>query len=73
MLMAIRDRVMGIVGWLLLGALFIAFAFFGLNSYFTSSGKTYAAKVNGVEIPIPVALSLVRADQEVLFDGQRGK
>jgi peptidyl-prolyl cis-trans isomerase D len=53
MLMAIRDRVMGIVGWLLLGALFIAFAFFGLNSYFTSSAKTYAADVNGVEISVP--------------------
>jgi peptidyl-prolyl cis-trans isomerase D len=53
MLMAIRDRVMGVVGWLLLGALFIAFAFFGLNSYFTSNSKTYAADVNGVEITIP--------------------
>jgi peptidyl-prolyl cis-trans isomerase D len=53
MLMAIRDRVMGIVGWLLLGGLFIAFAFFGLNSYFTSTAKTYAADVNGVEISIP--------------------
>jgi peptidyl-prolyl cis-trans isomerase D len=53
MLMAIRDRVMGFVGWLLLGLLFIAFAFFGLNSYFTSNAKTYAADVNGVEITIP--------------------
>jgi peptidyl-prolyl cis-trans isomerase D len=53
MLMAIRDRVMGVVGWVLLGALFIAFAFFGLNSYFTSNAKTYAADVNGVEISMP--------------------
>ena len=53
MLMAIRDRVMGVVGWFLLGALFIAFAFFGLNSYFTSNANTYAADVNGVEISIP--------------------
>jgi peptidyl-prolyl cis-trans isomerase D len=53
MLMAIRDRVMGLVGWLLLGALFVAFAFFGLNSYFTSNAKSYAADVNGVEITIP--------------------
>jgi len=44
---------MGVVGWFLLGALFIAFAFFGLNSYFTSNAKTYAADVNGVEITIP--------------------
>ena len=53
MLMAIRDRVMGFVGWLLLGLLFIAFAFFGLNSYFTSNAKSFAADVNGVEITIP--------------------
>jgi len=53
MLMAIRDRVMGFVGWLLLGLLFVAFAFFGLNSYFTSNAKSYAADVNGVEITIP--------------------
>jgi len=53
MLMAIRDRVMGFVGWLLLGLLFIAFAFFGLNSYFTSNAKSFAAEVNGVEITIP--------------------
>jgi peptidyl-prolyl cis-trans isomerase D len=53
MLMAIRDRVMGVLGWLLLGALFITFAFFGLNSYFTSNAKTYAADVNGVEISMP--------------------
>jgi peptidyl-prolyl cis-trans isomerase D len=44
---------MGFVGWVLLGLLFIAFAFFGLNSYFTSSAKTFAADVNGVEITIP--------------------
>jgi peptidyl-prolyl cis-trans isomerase D len=44
---------MGVVGWFLLGALFIAFAFFGLNSYFTSNAKSYAADVNGVEITIP--------------------
>jgi peptidyl-prolyl cis-trans isomerase D len=53
MLMAIRDRVMGFVGWLLMGALFIAFAFFGLNSYFTSNAENYAADVNGVEITLP--------------------
>jgi len=50
MLMAIRERVMGLLGWVLLGALFITFAFFGLNSYFTSNAGTYAASVNDVEI-----------------------
>jgi peptidyl-prolyl cis-trans isomerase D len=50
MLLAIRERVMGVVGWILLGILFIAFAFFGLNSYMRSSAVTYAAVVNDVEI-----------------------
>jgi len=41
---------MGVVGWVLLGILFIAFAFFGLNSYMQSSAVNYAAVVNDVEI-----------------------
>ena len=68
MLMAIRDRVMGLVGWVLLGALFIAFAFFGLNSYFTSNANTYAADVNGVEITIP---EYQRAYQQMRMRMQR--
>jgi peptidyl-prolyl cis-trans isomerase D len=52
MLMAIRERVMGLLGWVLLGALFVTFAFFGLNSYFTSNAKSFAASVNDVEIPL---------------------
>ena len=50
MLLAIRERVMGIVGWIILGILCIAFAFFGLNSYLDSDKAIYAASVNGVEI-----------------------
>jgi len=41
---------MGVVGWILLGLLFIAFAFFGLNSYLKTRTANYAALVNGVEI-----------------------
>ncbi len=50
MLLAIRERVMGVVGWVVLGFLFITFAFFGLNSYLTSSATNYAARVNDAEI-----------------------
>jgi peptidyl-prolyl cis-trans isomerase D len=52
MLLAIRERVMGLLGWVLLGALFITFAFFGLNSYFTSNARSFAVSVNDVEIPL---------------------
>ena len=50
MLLAIRERIMGVVGWLILGILFIAFAFFGLNSYLQTDAVSYAAVVNGEEI-----------------------
>jgi peptidyl-prolyl cis-trans isomerase D len=50
MLQAIRDRVMGVVGWIVLGLLTITFAFFGLDSYLQSSAENYAAKVNDAEI-----------------------
>jgi len=46
MLLAIRERVMGVLGWIILGLLFVAFAFFGLNSYLQSSAVNYAARVN---------------------------
>ena len=51
MLLAIRERVMGILGWVVLGVIFVTFAFFGLSSYLNSNVVTYAAAVNDVEIP----------------------
>lgn len=50
MLLAIRERIMGVVGWIILGILFITFAFFGLNSYLQTNAVSYAAVVNGEEI-----------------------
>ena len=52
MLLAIRERIMGVVGWIILGILFVAFAFFGLNSYLQSSAANYAATVNDQEISL---------------------
>ena len=43
---------MGVVGWIILGILFVAFAFFGLNSYLQSSAANYAATVNDQEISL---------------------
>jgi len=43
---------MGVVGWIILGILFVAFAFFGLNSYLESSAENYAAAVNDQEISL---------------------
>jgi peptidyl-prolyl cis-trans isomerase D len=52
MLLAIRERLMGIVGWVLLGLLAIAFSFFGLNWYFQSDARTYAVTVNDVDVSL---------------------
>jgi len=41
---------MGVVGWIILGFLVVAFAFFGLNSYLQTDVVNYAAVVNGQEI-----------------------
>lgn len=50
MLLAIRERIMGVVGWVILGFLVVAFAFFGLNSYLQTDVVNYAAVVNDEEI-----------------------
>ena len=52
MLLAIRERIMGVVGWVILGILFVAFAFFGLNSYLQGNAANYAAAVNDQEISL---------------------
>ena len=50
MLQAIRDRAMGVLGWIVIGLIIITFALFGLGSYLQDQSRVYAAKVNDVEI-----------------------
>ncbi|MBT8121920.1 MAG: SurA N-terminal domain-containing protein, partial [Gammaproteobacteria bacterium] len=50
MLLAIRERIMGFLGWVILSLIFVAFAFWGLDSYLQTSSITYAARVNDTEI-----------------------
>mgnify|MGYP001546689087 FL=1 len=72
MLLAIRERVMGLVGWVLLGILGIAFSFFGLNWYFQSDSRIFAATVNGVDIPLGEhqrAYQLLRAQVQERLGG----
>lgn len=52
MLLAIRERIMGFLGWVILGLIFIAFAFWGLDSYLQSSVVNFAARVNDAEISV---------------------
>jgi len=50
MLQAMRDRVMGVLGWIVIGLIIITFALFGLGSYMQDRSRLFAAKVNDVEI-----------------------
>jgi len=52
MLQAIRDRVTGILAWLIIGLISIPFALWGVDQYLQRDVKLYAAKVNDVEIPV---------------------
>jgi len=50
MLQAMRDRVMGVLGWIIIGLIIVTFALFGLGSYLQNRSHLYAAKVNDEEI-----------------------
>lgn len=50
MLQAFRERVMGWLGWVIIGLVIMTFALFGLGSYLQDKSKVYAARVNDVEI-----------------------
>lgn len=50
MLQAMRDKVMGGLGWFIIGLIIITFALFGLGSYLQDKSQLFAAVVNDVEI-----------------------
>ncbi|WJW74494.1 SurA N-terminal domain-containing protein [Thiohalobacter sp. IOR34] len=52
MLQAIRDRITGVVAWLIVGLISVVFALWGIDWYLKSDAKIYAAKVNDVEISV---------------------
>ena len=50
MLQAIRDRVTGIIAWVIVGLISVTFALWGVDSYLRGDAKVYAARVNDTEI-----------------------
>ena len=50
MLQTLREKTSGWVAFLILAAVSIPFAFFGINNYFTAQTETYVAKVGETEI-----------------------
>ena len=47
MLQRIRDKSSGWIAYLILGAVIITMAFFGIESYFAPKIETYSAKIEG--------------------------
>ena len=50
MLQALKEKITGWLGWVVIGLIVITFSLFGLGSYLKDKARVYAAKVNGVEI-----------------------
>lgn len=50
MLQAMREKVMGVMGWVVIGLIIVTFALFGLGSYLQDKSRAFAARVNDVEI-----------------------
>lgn len=72
MLQAIRERVLGWLGWIVIGLIIITFAAFGLSSYLRDKSHIYAAKVNGEEIP-PRELQMAYQQARNRLEQQMGK
>ncbi len=71
MLQAMRDRVMGVLGWIVIGLIIITFALFGLGSYLQDKSRIYAAKVNDVEIA-PRELQMAYQNQRARMEQMLG-
>jgi peptidyl-prolyl cis-trans isomerase D len=71
MLQALRDRVMGVIGWIVIGLIIITFALFGLGSYLQDKTHLYAARVNDVDIT-PRDLQLAYQNQRASMEQMLG-
>jgi len=71
MLQAMRDRVMGVLGWIVIGLIIITFALFGLGSYLQDKSQVFVAKVNDVEIS-PRELQLAYQQQRARMEQMLG-
>lgn len=72
MLQAMRDKVTGILGWIVIGLIIITFALFGLGSYLQDKSRVYAARVNDVEIT-PRDLQNAYQQQRAQLEQQMGE
>lgn len=72
MLQIIRERATGVIAWIIVILIAIPFALWGINDYFGSDVKLYAAKVNDREITLQAlqrAVQQQRQQLQALFGG----
>lgn len=73
MLQYIRERAQGVIAWIIVGAIILTFALFGINQYFSGGGDTSVAKVDGAEISqgqVQSAAMQQRQRLEQMFGGK---
>lgn len=71
MLQTMRDKFLGVLGWVVIGLIIMTFALFGLGSYLQNDARAYAAKVNDVEIS-PRELQIAYQQQRARFEQAMG-
>lgn len=73
MLQVIRERAQGVFAWIIVGAITLSFALFGLNSYFSDTSEGYqAALVNDEQVSVNeyrIAYSNERERIQQMFGG----
>lgn len=52
MLQAIRDRVTGWIAWIIIALIGVTFGLWGIDWYLQRDAQIFAARVNGVEVPV---------------------
>lgn len=73
MLQSFRDAITGWFAYVIVAIIVIPFALFGINQYFEGGGDAFAARVNGVDIPVrafELQYSRERQSLQERFGGQ---
>ena len=71
MLQTMRDKFMGVLGWVVIGLIIMTFALFGLGSYLQDDARAYAARVNDIEIS-PRELQIAYQQQRARLEQAMG-
>ncbi|GIX22036.1 MAG: peptidylprolyl isomerase [Gammaproteobacteria bacterium] len=73
MLLAIRERITGIIAWVIVGLISIPFVLWGVNEYFGTAQDQFAVKVDGIEIGLDEYDRLYAQNREQLLRSFGGR